>query len=363
MVPVTKIGLIGLGRITELVHLNILMNLPDVELVALAECDPERREEARRRVRFAATFADYRDLLEMPDVEAVVICLPNALHAEVTVAALERGKHVYLEKPLAINLQEAKDVLNAWRRAGVVGMIGFNCRHHPLYKAAKRHIQAGCIGEPVIVRSVMSSASGSPATWKLKRRTGGGVLLDLASHHIDQARFFFDQEVREVFAVLQSQRSEDDTATLQMRMANGLLIQSFFSMNSGVDEDRFEVHGRTGKLAFDRYHSLHLEISRAGEHLSVLKQLSQELRSLIFTRYARGKLLAPTREPSYQAALLHFVEAVRANRPAGPDFWDGYRSLAVIEAAEESAKTGRPQPCCGTEPKQTFPSTGYKSQD
>lgn len=361
MAPVTKIGLIGLGRITELVHLNILMNLPDVELVALAECDPERREEARRRVRFAAMFADYRDLLEMPDVEAVVICLPNALHAEVTVAALERGKHVYLEKPLAINLQEAKDVLNAWRRAGVVGMIGFNYRHHPLYKAAKRHIQAGCIGEPVIVRSVMSSASGSLATWKRKRRTGGGVLLDLASHHIDQAHFFFDQEVREVFAVLQSQRSEDDTATLQMRMANGLLIQSFFSMNT-VDEDRFEVHGGAGKLAFDRYQSLQLEISRAGEEVSVLKQLGRGLHSLIFTQYARNKLLAPTWEPSYQVALSHFVEAVRANRPASPDFWDGYRSVAVIEAAEESAKTGRPQPVCGMESEQIFPPTGCASQ-
>jgi predicted dehydrogenase len=112
------------------------MRLPDVELIALAEPDVQRRVEASRRAPGAAAYGSYHDLLKMPEVEAVVICLPNALHAEVAVAALEQGKHVYLEKPLATSLDEAQRVVTAWRRAGVVGMIGFNYRFNPLFQAA-----------------------------------------------------------------------------------------------------------------------------------------------------------------------------------------------------------------------------------
>src|SRR6185369_3910139 len=99
--PGLKVGLIGCGQIVRLVHLNILTRLPDVELVALAEIDPLRRESAHRVAPAAVCYEDPHRLLEQSDIEAVVICLPNALHAGIAAAALEKGKHVYLEKPVA----------------------------------------------------------------------------------------------------------------------------------------------------------------------------------------------------------------------------------------------------------------------
>jgi len=335
-----KLGLIGCGDISRLVHLNVLTQLPGVELVALAEPDMKRREQAAGCAPSARSFAGYEELLGMPDVEAVVICLPNALHTEATVAALRNGKHVYLEKPLATNLAEGRRVLNAWRHSGLVGMIGFNYRFNVLYQTARRHIQSGKLGELVGARSVFSSAARILPEWKRNRRTGGGVLLDVGSHHVDLVRFFFGQEICSVFAEVRSQQSECDSAVLQLQLANGLLVQSFFSLNT-VDEDRFEIYGQSGKLAVDRFRSLKVEFTDAVHNFLRLKRLAHELRSIFRSPYLINEFLAPSHEPSYKAALNRFVEAVRGEQPASPDFEDGYRVLTVIEAAEESARGKR----------------------
>lgn len=334
-----RVGLIGCGRIAQLVHLNILGRLPEVELIALAEVDPQRREQARRSAPAAFAFESYQQLLEMPEVEAAIICLPTALHAEAAVAALERGKHVYLEKPLATSLGEARSILVAWRRAGVVGMIGFNYRFNALYQAVRRHVESGRLGELIIARSVFSTAARDVPEWKQSRQSGGGVLLDLASHHIDLVRFFFGQEVCKVFAELRSQRSEGDSATLQLWLDDGLLVQSFFSM-SAVEEDRFEIYGQKGKLSVDRYLSYGVEISDPILNFARFKRMRNKIRSFIRSTYLVDKIRAPASEPSYGAALARFAKAVRANRPTEPDLLDGYHSLMVIEAAEESARTG-----------------------
>jgi myo-inositol 2-dehydrogenase / D-chiro-inositol 1-dehydrogenase len=335
-----KVGLIGCGYIGRFVHLDILKRLPETDLVALAEPDTERLNEAARRAPQAATFADYHELVKMSEVDAVVICLPNALHADAAVAALEHGKHIYLEKPLATSRPDAHRVLEVWRRAGVVGMIGYNFRFHALYQTVRRHIQAGRLGELIAVRSVFAASGKSVPSWKQTRRDGGGVLLDLASHHLDLIHFLFGQGVKEVFTCLRSQRSEGDSAAMQLRLADGLLVQSFFSL-SAVDEDRFEIYGRRGKLMIDRYLSWDIDLTEPAIDFSRLKQMARGLQILIGNRHARDKITAPRREASYRAALAHFVAAARDAQLAYPDLWDGYRSLAIIEAAEESARTGK----------------------
>ena len=337
-----NVGLIGCGGIARQVHLEVLTRLPNVELVALAEPDPQRRDWASRRAPTSLAFAGYEELLQVPNLDAVVICLPNALHAEATVAALQRGKHVYLEKPLATSLDEARCVLAAWRRAGVVGMIGFNFRSSWLYQTARRHLQANTLGELVGARSIFSTPARPLPGWKQTRRSGGGVLLDLASHHVDLVSYVFGQDVRAVFASLRSQRSEGDSAVLQLWLADGLPVQSLYALNA-VDEDRIEIYGLAGKLAVSRYPSLGVEITRPTDNFRLVhvKRLWRGVQSLRHSPRWLSKLRAPGHEPSYGTALARFVAAARAHQPASPDFEDGYRSLAVVEAAEESARTGR----------------------
>jgi predicted dehydrogenase len=314
--------------------------LPDVDVVAVAETDPEIRAATQRANLNTQAFSDYRELLEQPEIDAVVICLPNELHASAAISALQAGKHVYLEKPMAIDLDDGRRLIEAWRRSsGRVAMIGFNFRFNPLNQEMQRQVQNGRIGELIGGRSVLTSAAHRMPPWKTKRATGGGILLDLASHHIDLLRFWFDDNVVEVNASVQSHRVEADTATVELRMANGLLVQSLFSMSS-IDDDRFEIYGRSGKLFVDRYNAWGVQFTGVQQGSIARRYLERVLSSLPRSRFAISKLLAPAREPSYLTALAHFVAAVRANRQTQPDFADGFHSLATVLAAEESASTG-----------------------
>lgn len=305
-----RVGVLGCGRIALAVHLRVVR-----KVVALAEPDPERRGQAVRMAPGAVAVADWREVLERPDVEAVLIAAPNGWHAQMAVAAFEQGKHVYLEKPLATSLEDGASVVEAWRRAGTVGMMGFNYRFNPLWQELREGIRAGRLGDLAEVRSVFTTPAHARPEWKQTRQTGGGVLLDLASHHVDLARWLFGREVEEVRASCRSERLEADTATVELRLAGGLLVQSFFSQNAG-DQDQFEVSGEAGRIAVDRY------------------------RSWRGVRYLVQKLLSPNREPSYRAAWKHFEEAVQRGGGASPDLEDGYRSLEVIVAAEDAARTG-----------------------
>jgi predicted dehydrogenase len=272
-------------------------------------------------------------------VDAVVICLPPALHADAAVVALGAGKHVYLEKPIATNLDDARRVLVASRNSTAVAMIGFNFRFSPLYREARRQIQAGALGELVGVRSVFTASSRRLPAWKQTREGGGGALLDLASHHVDLVRFLTGREVDAVFAAVRSDRSEADSATLHLKLGDGLPVQSLFSLNA-VDEDRLELYGRGGRLTVDRYRSLGIEITRTGP-VRRTDWLLETLRPLARGASLLARLRAPTYEPSYCAALAHFAATARGARPISPNFRDGYVSLAIVEAAETSASTGR----------------------
>ncbi|MGH9200663.1 MAG: Gfo/Idh/MocA family protein, partial [Vicinamibacterales bacterium] len=335
------IAVIGCGRIVQLVHLNVLTALK-AEVVALADPDAEHRQAVKRRASVKArVVADYEEVLAMPDVDAVVICAPPAVHAEIAIAAFAKKKHVYLEKPLATSLDEAARVIRAWKDAGVVGMIGFNYRFNPLYAATRRHIAADRVGALVAARTVFSTPARELPEWKRARASGGGVLLDLASHHLDLIRFLFQEEIRIVCAEVRSQRSEADTAIVQLQLANGLLVQSLFSFNT-VDEDRFELYGDKGRLTVDRYRSWDADIVDTGTEFSLFGRAARALRPVLHARRLLRKWLASGYEPSYGAALGHFIDAVRNKRAATPDLVDGYRSLAIVQAIERSAQARRP---------------------
>ncbi|MGH9945550.1 MAG: Gfo/Idh/MocA family protein, partial [Pyrinomonadaceae bacterium] len=226
--------------------------MPGAEVVALADTDATARQRAAALAPRARVFDSYRELLDQAETDAVVICAPSALHAEIATAAFDAGRHVYLEKPLGASLVEGRCVLDARARAGRLGMIGFNYRFNPLYERARRRLLAGEIGPAVAARTVFSTAAGAHLPdWKRERRTGGGALLDLASHHVDLGRYFFGQEVCEVFAALRSsEHGEGDTAALHLRLSGGALVQSFFSL-SAVEEDRIDLYGRAGRLSVD----------------------------------------------------------------------------------------------------------------
>jgi predicted dehydrogenase len=311
------------------VHLPLLRRLRGARLVAVADPSPA----ARRRVERIAGLAVGDDpawLIRRSDVDAVVVCTPSAEHADVATAAAEAGRHVYLEKPIATNRADALRVVEAAASTDVVVAIGFNRRFHPLHGQARELLRAGAIGP---VRSASSSfcepiGDAQMPEWKRRRSTGGGVLLDLASHHADLLRWLLDDEAASVEASLVSERSEDDTARLRLHTSGGIVVHSFFSFRA-ARADWIRLVGDRGTIRIDRY-GWAAELGGNGRPRWLLPAWhggSWRLR----------KLVRPAHDPSWRSALAAFVDRVQGAPRELPTAIDGLRSLEIVLAAEASA--------------------------
>jgi predicted dehydrogenase len=336
----TRIGLVGCGVIAYWAHLRALRRLRDARLVATADPDPNARERAKR-LTHVPTYERAEELFGRNDIDAVVICAPSHLHAQLAVAAARAGKHFYLEKPLATNATEAREVLDAATEARVIGVVGFNRRRHPLYEQARRLLQRGVIGA---VRNVQTAfCERIPVDhmpeWKRRRATGGGVLLDLASHHVDLLRWFLADEVTEVRASLQSEDSEDDSAQLECTMGGGIRIQSFFSFGAG-QADFLEFIGERGTLRVDRHSPiLSLKVPRRFGY-GVRRRWIAPDAAVAAWRFHR--LIRPSADPSYRRSLETFVAVLQGQGGPCPTLVDGMRSLDVVLGAEQSRGTEEP---------------------
>ncbi len=337
---VIGLGVIGCGSIAYWVHLRMARRLRGAALVAAADPDPEARQRAERLTGIPV-HARTEDLLSRDDVDAVIVSGPTHLHAELVIAACAAGKHVYLEKPLASSTTDGARVVDAAARAGVTVMLGFNRRFHPVYEQARALIQDGGLGRIRAVQSTFCEPvlPGAMPEWKRRRATGGGVLLDLASHHIDLLRWFLSDEVAVVDASLESEQSEQDSARLELSLRGGAHTQSWFSCRTGTS-DWLEFAGERGTLRVDRH--------RAGISLRVPRRFGYGVRTARVAPPAAvaawwlERLVRPSREPSYLRALSAFVSVLQGEARPVPSLMDGMRALEVVEAAEESARRGIP---------------------
>jgi predicted dehydrogenase len=310
-------------------------------LTAAADPDPEARERAKR-LAYVAVYERAEDLLGRDDVDAVVIAVPTHLHAKLAVAAAAAGKHFYLEKPIATTIQDARLVTEAASDAGVTAAMGFNRRLHPLYQQARQLLLGDHIGR---VRTVQTAfCEPIPAEtmpeWKQRRATGGGVLLDLASHHLDLLRWFLGDEVASVAASIQSQLSEQDTARLELSMQSGVEVQSFFSFRA-ARADFLEFIGERGTLRIDR-HSPAVVI-KVGRRFGYGTRTRWVPPTLAIARWRLHRLVRPSNDPSYRRSLQVFIDRVHNIPGQMASLADGVRSLEAILSAEESgarAKSG-----------------------
>jgi len=334
-----RVGLAGCGRIAARFHLPVLAAMDGVELVAFAEPEPERRRAAVSIAPGAAALADHSELLDVPGLDALVICLPSGVHADVATQALARGLHVYVEKPLATEIGDGERLVAAWRDAGTVGHVGFNLRFHPLVRRLRDALRNGTVGEPVGVRTTFSAARRDLPAWKAERGSGGGALLDLASHHVDLLGFLLDDKIIEVGALVHSVASEDDTAALELRLAGGALAGVFVSL-SAVENDRIEVYGTNGMIELDRYRSSRLRFTPARRDFGRAGRARALGRAAVHVPATVRDLVSPPRETSFAAALASFADAVRGLPHEGADLEAGLRCLRVIAAAEQAARDG-----------------------
>ncbi len=330
------VGLVGCGWIAEIAHLPSLLGSKAGRLIAAAEADPARRRWLGSRAPQVRQHPHWEVLLEDPAIAAVVIALPTALHAEVACRAFAAGKHVFVEKPIALTMIEGRRVVAAWRQARTVGAVGYNFRRNPIVESARRAVAAGDLGSLVGIQGVFHWAAEKIEGWRSEPGMGGGALLDLVSHHVDLVAHLSGQRVSEVQCTLRSLRTPDDTAALQLVMDDGLTVQLQGSSVAGTNANRLELVGQNGLLRVDLLDGRPRSVERVPGRGARLLRLQRALGELHPSRLLRS----PGFEPSFGATLEAFLIGVQKDLPVVPDLADGLRALAVIEAALESARSG-----------------------
>jgi myo-inositol 2-dehydrogenase/D-chiro-inositol 1-dehydrogenase len=338
-----RIAVIGCGRVTQERHLPALKSLSTAEVVAVADVDPTCLERVASHFQIGRRSTDFRSLVEDPEIDAVAVCVPAQFHSEVALAGLDAGKHLLVEKPLTLDLDECDRLIEHAGKSSVKVTVGFNLRWHRLLREAREIIRRGDFGEIELIRTTLTSHHDSIPDWRRRREQGGGAINEMAVHHFDLWRFLLESEVEEVFATSRSGEWDDESATATARLANGVLATSLVSQRTSSGNE-VEIHGRDGCLRIDCYQFDGLKFSPTanspGDIRVRVQGIAQALRELpnAAMRLRQGGDYVAT----YQAEWRHFIDSIQHDTPVECTLEDGRSATQVMLASLESAALGQP---------------------
>ena len=243
-------GMIGTHGLVDKGGLNAFQEAGNAELVAALSSDAERAKEFGAQHDVETATADLDEFLAAPGLEAVWIASPTWRHHEQGRAALEAGKHVLLEKPLAIDAEKGWDLVEAAKEAGVLLATGYQARYVPGHLNMKRLLDEGAIGDVTVARTYYGiHRPGPPPEWRQKRETARwGALSDVGTHHIDLLRMLLRRDHRSHRLLRAPAGFEtDDAVAAAMRLESGAVATLTISTNAWVQHTRVEVHGTDGR--------------------------------------------------------------------------------------------------------------------
>jgi myo-inositol 2-dehydrogenase/D-chiro-inositol 1-dehydrogenase len=346
-VTTTRVGIVGSGFVASL-HAQALQQAPGAEVVAAASPSAEHAFVFARTFGIPHAFIDYRDMLVGDLVDAITVACPNDLHFEVTRAAAAAGKHVLVDKPMAVNLSQCDVMIQACREAQVILMYGENLCFAPKYVRAKQLVEEGALGDVYYARHLeCHGGPHAPWFWDVER-SGGGVLMDMGCHSIAVCRWLFgNATVESVSAELgtfvHGERTKgDDHSLVTMRFAptgagpgagGGIgVAENSWARPGGLD-DRAEVYGSSGLTMADLSRGSALTTySEPGYGFATEKASST--RGWTFSGFdevwAEG----------FQQEMAHFVRCVREGERPLLTGEDGRAVMEIICAAYRSARAG-----------------------
>jgi predicted dehydrogenase len=327
-----KVGLIGAGLQGKRRTLAIKES-NSAEVVIVADTDRARAELLAEECKCSAVI-NWEDVIACNDAEAVIIATPPHLHAPMCLKALEHGKHVLCEKPLARTSEEAAEMVAAARRNGLRLKTGFNLRHHPAIAQAKNLVETGTIGEIIFIRS-RYGISGRPdyaRDWRLDPEiSGGGQLMDQGMHVLDLSRWFLG-DFASAFGCLQNgfwQSPAEDNAFALLRTARGQTASLHVSWTQWKNLFSFEVFGREGYIVVEG-----LGGSYGTERLITGKRVPGE-------PFKEETIEFRGADRSWQDEWREFVAAIREDREPCGNGDDGLQALRLAETIYDSAGQGR----------------------
>ena len=324
-----KVGLIGLGRLGKIYARDLATRIPETRLVAVADTDEKALAEVSAAYDVRAAYREPEQLLANADVEAVVIASPTHTHAVLTVAASGTGKAIFCEKPPSLSLAEAERMKAAVSRPAVFFQMGFMRRFDPGYAAAKRKVEEGIIGTPVVFKA----SSRDPHRTSLEYagpRSSGGMILDMGIHDFDLARWFMG-DVRRVSAVGGTLAYPElktvgdiDNAIVTLVFADDRLGVVDLSRNGVYGYDiATELLGTAGTLRVGY-------IRETPVLVMTQNSIAHDTVPYFMQRFAQA----------YTAQLQDFARNVLEDRPPSITIDDGIAAIKIALAADRARRTG-----------------------
>ena len=332
--PAVKVALIGAGAVVEMYLDKGLLSLRDrgeIEFVAAYSRRRERAEALAARLG-ADACTDWGALLADPRVEAVIIATPHASHAPLTLAALAAGKHVLVEKPIATNLEDARAMVEAARRAGRVLSVFENFHFVESFAIARRLIAEGAIGSLVMLRAhrlTYLDEQWLKEDWRAQG-AAAGIIVDQVCHYAHALRQLAGEAVVRVQALASRTRPDfaaEDTTVLNLQFASGLVGQISLGWSSRTSfEPEVNAYGADGSIDAFRWPDGRVILRRPD--------------------LPEGQKVVAERSDFFchVETFADFFSAVRGDRPAELSGWEGFQDLAVADAARRSVASGRAEP-------------------
>ena len=242
-------------------HADAIKVLPNVKLVAANRTNPTALDEFVERFG-GKGFTDYRELLADQQVDAVVVATPHHLHTKIVLDAAQAGKHILLEKPIAPNLEEVDQILQAVNEHGVTFMPGHTNHFVPNYQYAKKLLESGELGEPVLItdRTLKRWWAPNRRDWHLDREMGGGMWMTIGVHNVDRMTWLVGSRVHSVTAHLGTrfhQQHADDHGMALLRFENGITGTAItVGYKTGVSSFDTEIICTNGMLRIDKMNGI-----------------------------------------------------------------------------------------------------------
>lgn len=324
-----RFGVISTARIGLERVIPAMQNGHAVSIEAIASRDLDRARDVAQKLGIAKAYGSYAELLADPEIDAVYNPLPNHLHVPISIEAAEAGKHVLCEKPIALDADEAKQLIDARDRTGVVIAEAFMVRHHPQWQKARELIQAGRIGRLRAVQAVFSYMNRDPANVRNQADIGGGGIYDVGCYPIVTARFLFADEPVRALALI-----DRDPDFKTDRLASAILHfpegqAQFICSTQLVPQQRLQILGSEGRIELD---------------IPFTPLENQTSRLLIDDGSHRG--FQATEEVTFEGVNQytlqgdHFARVVRGDAKLDFPIEDAVKNMAVIDALYRSGESG-----------------------
>jgi len=333
----TRIAVIGLGRMGRFYAQTLARLGPRVELYAVADPDPRARAAVQAELGLTRVFAEPEAVLALPAIDAVIVATPTGTHAEVLIAAARAGqlRAIFSEKPLALSLADTHAVLDALERAGILLQVGFMRRFDPAYRDAFESISKGQIGRPVTFKGVGRDPTCPPLEYANPAHSGG-LVVDMGIHDFDLARWLMSSEVERVSAegtLLACEQlaafGDIDNAVINLRFENGAIGNVDLSRNARYGYDvRTEVLGTDGAIIVGGL----TEPAVNGVQLFAPAVVQADDTPFFVRRFAAA----------YTAEIEYFVDCLEQGRQPSVAGRDAVAAIEIAQAATLSWQTGRP---------------------